>query len=147
MKKEDLPKDIQEILNDTSVQGQTLQDVIKDCENSIKSIIHFPREYKPRGYFRQPFTAIDQMKLYKKSKIVYVTNENLLFWAESNLIGLVIDYDKPEKIMDSVNVMPLSICGIDGNEFDGEQQVVYTIHTDVRVINQDVVYTLQGNLE
>ena len=32
-------------------------------------------------------------------------------------------------------------------EFDGEQQVVYTIHTDVRVINQDVVYTLQGNLE
>lgn len=150
---QNLPQDVQDILNDVcstheNIKGQTLQEVLDDCTKTVKN---YDKNYYSRGHFRPPLTVKDQKELHNEDKIIFVVEDNLLFWAENNFdegfLTSINAYDYPDSILKHCEVIPMSICGIDGKEFEKDTRVIYTDKTTVKVINGEEVEILQGHLK
>jgi len=102
--------------------------------------------YEKRGHYRLPVTATEQKDLFMEEKYVFVQEENLMFWLESK--GLRdLNYDYPVENLKQAKHIPLSICGIDGNEFVDDQRVVYINKATIKTINAEEVEILQGHLK
>jgi hypothetical protein len=123
------------------MKGKTLEDLLNECKAEVEQFLD---KDMTRGFYRKPVTANEQINMFKKDKLLYVLDENLLFWAEKSLQGYEIDYDNPQAIINYCDVIPLAICGVDGNEFEKETRVVYTKETSVKVINGEEQDILQG---
>jgi len=122
-KKNNLPDDIQDILNDAAStyvneDGVTLEDMIKQAhevaEKFISKDYSLSKEEK-EGHWRVPPTENEQLETLFKHKYIYCNKDNLISWLEyeNKEIG---DYDYIDK--DDYGMIPLCICGIKGVEFD-----------------------------
>ena len=123
------------------MKEKTLEDLLKECKADVEQFLD---KDMTRGFYRKPLTVNNQINMFKEDKLLYVLDENLLFWAEKSLQGYEIDYDNPQEIINYCDVIPLAICGVDGNEFEKETRVVYTKETSVKVINGEEQDILQG---
>ena len=117
----------------------------EETETETESETYF-FPYQQRGHFRLPVTANEQHELFLNDKYVYVQSDNLMFWLESKELR-DLNYDYPEDNLQQVKHIPLSICGIDGNEFVDDQRVVYIERTTIKVIDGEEVEILQGHLK
>lgn len=102
--------------------------------------------YEKRGHYRLPVTATEQEDLFAEEKFVFVQEDNLMFWLESKELR-DLNYDYPEENLKQVEYVPLSICGVDGNEFVDDQRVVYFTKATVKVITGEDAEILQGHLK
>lgn len=150
---EQLPDDIQDVLNnatDTYVnnEGKTLKEVLDDASKTAEEFIN---KTMTRGFYRKPLTVNDQKDMLDNGDCVYVQGDELLTWAEREFDeGFLVSinaYDYPNEILEHTEHIPLSICGVDGNEFKEEQRVVYIKKHNIRVITGEESDILQGRLK
>ena len=110
-----------------------------------RTIYTFKAEKKKIGFFRTPPTMNEQLESLFKHKYIYCVEENFIHYCESN--NIEVDYNYPDVIINKM--IPISICGIEGNEFKKftDIQAIEISSNMIKLINGEEQEILMGVLK
>ena len=100
--------------------------------------------YEKEGHFRIVPNTEEQLQFLFNHKYIYCVEENFIYFCETN--GIEVDYDYPDA---KTKMIPLSICGIRGNEFEewiGEKAMKVSGNM-IKLINGEEQEILLGHLK